>query len=55
MRELWAQPQEQREGQGTAAKKWLAAVLALLFAPAVESRVHINDQYENSNLENYGS
>ncbi len=54
MRELSAQPQEQREGQGTSAKQRLAASSlpkfpALLSTPVVETRVHIIDQ--NSNLQ----
>ncbi len=47
VRELSAQPLEWREGQGTAAKQWLAAVPALSSVPAVEPRVHINDQHTN--------
>ncbi len=61
MRDLSAQLQEQREGQGTAAKQGLAAQSPVIpthvpTAPAVESRVHINNQNKQiSNLENYGS
>jgi hypothetical protein len=57
MRDLSAQLQEQREGQGTAAKQGLAAQSPVIpTAPAVESRVHINNQNkQTSNLENYGS
>jgi hypothetical protein len=47
VREISAQPQERREGQGTAARQWLAAVPALSSVPAVEQRVHINDQHTN--------
>ncbi len=48
MRDFSAQPQEQREGQGTSAKHGLAAQSpALPTAPAVESRVHINNQHTN--------
>jgi hypothetical protein len=49
MRELLAQPQEQREGQGTAAKQWFTGwpqFPALPSAP-VEPRIHINDQHTN--------
>ena len=55
VRELSAQPQERREGQGTAAKQWLRQFPALPSAPAVEPRVHINEQHTNSDLENYGA
>jgi hypothetical protein len=47
VRELSAQPQEQREGQGTAAKQWLVAVPCLPSAPVVELRVHIIDKHTN--------
>jgi hypothetical protein len=45
VRELSAQPQEGREGQGTATKQGLAwqPFPALPSAPSVEPRVHIND------------
>jgi len=45
MRELSTQPQEGREGQGTATKQGLAwqPFPALPSAPSVEPRVHIND------------
>jgi hypothetical protein len=47
VRELSAQPQKQREGQGTAAKHWLRQFPALPSATAVEPRVHMNDQHTN--------
>jgi hypothetical protein len=47
MRELFAQLQEWKEGQGTGTMHWMAAVPALPSAPADESRVHIIDQQTN--------
>jgi hypothetical protein len=49
VRELSAQLQEQREGQGTANKQWLAAVPCPPSAPEVDPRDHLNDQIINRN------
>ncbi len=46
VRELLAQLQERREGQGTATKQRLAAV-PCTSPPTVEPSVHINDQHTN--------
>jgi hypothetical protein len=43
VRELSAQLQERREGQGTAAKQWLVAVPCPPLHSCGPARVHIND------------